>query len=480
MNRLILTGLVLSAVAVFALAEDKPKPEPEAKPDPILKPVTRIEAKALDETSGLERLHDHWWAHNDSGGAAIVYRSKTLDFKDPVAMKVKGASAVDWEEITTWGDDLVVCDFGDNARERDDLKLYRCRWNRETDELERTATWPIEYPDGRHDAEAAFVSGDVLYVISKRRDEDFTGLYAFRDLKDGEQNVGTLVTKLDIDAHQMVTAADVHAASKTVAVLTYTHIFRFKLGALTEPSKPTESVKPDAATLITARQCEAMCADGDDLVFANEQRDVYRVEDYFGNVVPETLLPAPVTVKLPTIKEAPEVSTTGEAWTESASTLPMRDFADDEHLRWARTDTHLLVAGKVKYAGAFSATRARGVRLGSSVVMMFSDSKRHYIDKGDLHIVFGRDENEMGAWSIDLSEDSPTMKRLDDVKIQGSVDKGVFTFDARVPIESLPSKAASGTRVNVWCRNLHADNQPLLVEGEVYSIFRPYTWATIK
>jgi hypothetical protein len=69
---------------------------------------------------------------------------------------------------------LYIADFGDNARRRDDLTLYRVKEPDLSKGVKDGVTqaaeaFPFEYPDGRHDAEALLVDpkSGRPYVVTK-------------------------------------------------------------------------------------------------------------------------------------------------------------------------------------------------------------------------------------------------------------------------------------------------------------------------
>lgn len=259
-----------------ATARDVPAADSVTEGGPgewTLSPVARIEYPAINECSGIVWLGGAFWANNDSGDGPVLYRSAALDFAQAESLPVPGAKAVDWEDITALGGDILACDIGDNGRKRDDLTLYRVRYHGGAFPLELVAVYPIRYPDQRHDAEAAAVIDGVLHIVSKQRGESKTGVYRFDTLLDekalppGEENIGRLVATLDLLDGEQVTGADYDSLTGTVALLTYQRILRYP--------KERFSGRPAASVGIWAGQCEGVCFQGDRLVVTNEQRDVY-------------------------------------------------------------------------------------------------------------------------------------------------------------------------------------------------------------
>ena len=144
--------------------------------------VGTVTEPAVVELSGLVASRTHagvLWAHNDSGGAPVVYALSATG-EALGAYPVDGAEAVDWEDIgigpgpETGHSYLYLADIGDNGSTREHVTVYRAA---EPDAAPDGTGGPlplvdaltIRYPDGPADAEALFVDpldGD-LYVITK-------------------------------------------------------------------------------------------------------------------------------------------------------------------------------------------------------------------------------------------------------------------------------------------------------------------------
>lgn len=135
----------------------------------------------LNELSGIveSRRHpDHFYTHNDSGGAASVYlieRNGELRAE----FRLQGARNIDWEDISLAPaaggvQDVCVADVGDNQRKRGEVTLYRFA-EPALPEARGSAvdvtpqSYRLRYSDGPHNAEAFMVhprSGDG-YVLTK-------------------------------------------------------------------------------------------------------------------------------------------------------------------------------------------------------------------------------------------------------------------------------------------------------------------------
>lgn len=213
----------------------------------LLTPAFRILPLEISEASGLVFLGGNYFVHNDSGDRARVFRATRLDFADFEELPAPGAQAIDWEEITTYRGDLLVCDTGNNRGTRHDVMLYRFAYvdgdskdgtpatraplqdsARGSGRLELRARYPVRYADGPHDVEAAFAIQDHLYLVTKDRGEG-TWVLRFDELRDesalpaGAANVPVPVAMLDLDGEQ-VTAATYDERHEVVIVLAYSGI----------------------------------------------------------------------------------------------------------------------------------------------------------------------------------------------------------------------------------------------------------------
>lgn len=128
----------------------------------------------LPEASSLalsRRTPGTLWAINDSGVPRLF--RLTTEGRVISTVTVAGAEVRDWEDVSVGpcpdGSCVYLADIGDNRRSRDHVVFYRFP---EPDGSDRTSapaeTYNAVYPDGAHDAEAAFVtSAGVLFVVTK-------------------------------------------------------------------------------------------------------------------------------------------------------------------------------------------------------------------------------------------------------------------------------------------------------------------------
>ncbi|MBI4852441.1 MAG: hypothetical protein HY819_11660 [Acidobacteria bacterium] len=147
-----------------------------------------LEDKDINESSGVvaSRLNPGvYWTHNDSGDGPFIYAFDLAGKKKGV-WKVKGAQALDWEDIAIGPGPkpgksyLYTGDIGDNLRLRAELTIYQFLEPKVSQEdanvlksnaksTKKANIIRLKYPDGVYDAEALLIhpkSGD-LYIITK-------------------------------------------------------------------------------------------------------------------------------------------------------------------------------------------------------------------------------------------------------------------------------------------------------------------------
>lgn len=128
----------------------------------------------LRESSGVAASRAHpgvFWTHNDSGDPllyAVDASGRTVG-----RVRVTGAQVDDWEDVSRapcpgGGDCLYVADVGDNDAARPSVTVWRLSEPAPGDAESAPATaLRLRYPDGAHDAEAIFVAGGALHVVTK-------------------------------------------------------------------------------------------------------------------------------------------------------------------------------------------------------------------------------------------------------------------------------------------------------------------------
>ena len=165
-----MTGGLLGALLLVAWAL---RPDDSAGPCVVANgPVMLPE---IPEASGLSIGHRDpalLWSHNDSGNAAVLF---ALDSAGTVRGRVRvPIRARDWEDVSAArcpsGDCLYLADIGDNRLARRRIQIYRVpEPGLEDEETAPPEVFNATYADGPHNAEAMFVIGGDLFIVTRDR-----------------------------------------------------------------------------------------------------------------------------------------------------------------------------------------------------------------------------------------------------------------------------------------------------------------------
>ena len=286
--RLWICSLLLTLVAQLAVAQiplvEYSVPDRAAK---VLQRHCTIVPEPIAECSGMVqsmRYPGCYWVHNDSGDQPRIFLIDSMGrMALPEAKKeginITNTSSIDWEEIGYIGKDLIIGDFGNNRNVRKDLTMYRIVEPEGSVPAVSICKYDFVYPDQdfdlggkkNYDCEAMFAVDSQLYLITKHRSDSYCTLYRFGQLVCDSMHIPTPYLRANL--LNMVTAADYHTDSKSLAVLTYTGVWLFRnfLGDL--------FFNGEAKWLpISARQCEAICfKNANTLFISNEQRDIFEI-----------------------------------------------------------------------------------------------------------------------------------------------------------------------------------------------------------
>ena len=251
---------------------------------PDWRPCAQL-GKELKECSGIvasRRYPGVLWAHNDSGDEPRLF---AVDRSGRILREVhlQGARNVDWEDLTI--DDagrLYIGDFGNNKNERHDLLVYVLQEPDPRAPGPDVLAVPVlhqlpfsfpeqhAFPDPEHldfDCEAMYWDRGHLYVLTKHRSDTRTVLYRLPAA--GEPPAARALGSAEIGSP--VTSAALSPDGRRLVVLSYQYIHVFDRPEGTENFLSA----PSHRLVIEGRQCEGICFLGDEVLFANEQREIY-------------------------------------------------------------------------------------------------------------------------------------------------------------------------------------------------------------
>lgn len=196
--------------------------------------VGHVISRQLVEISGIARSQhdpDLVWVHNDSGDLPRVFALRS-DGSLQAEMRVQGAFALDWEDVTSapgpegQGGVLFIADTGNNLRVRKELMVYRIPEPKLKPggttavlESEVATRFPFKFSDGSFDCEglAAAPDGKALYVFTKQGRR--TGVYRLPVSKEpsGAISLDRLAT---LEQTPGVTSADLARDGNSLVVST--------------------------------------------------------------------------------------------------------------------------------------------------------------------------------------------------------------------------------------------------------------------
>ena len=159
-------------------------------PDNTLSTIIKFKLEnSIKESSGLIKLDNQLWTHNDSGDGAKLYQIDENSGSILKTVTIKNAVNKDWEDITYDDTHVYIGDFGNNRGNRKDLKIYKIsRDDLKTQNDINAEVINFSYNDqhdfsrksdknNNYDCEAMIVKNDKLYLFSKNWGDQQTRLY---------------------------------------------------------------------------------------------------------------------------------------------------------------------------------------------------------------------------------------------------------------------------------------------------------------
>ena len=167
--------------------------------------------KQVEETSGLIFYNGKLITHNDSGNAPQLFELDTVNLSIIRTVTVTNVKNVDWEDIAQDDKYIYIGDFGNYRGGRKDLAIYRVSKSAyDTSNKVVADRISFSYEDQTKfdnkarsdwDAEALFVFGEKLVVLTKQWEGNGTRAYTFNKIPGtykakniGEYNIQGLIT----------------------------------------------------------------------------------------------------------------------------------------------------------------------------------------------------------------------------------------------------------------------------------------------
>jgi hypothetical protein len=200
-----------------------------------LKKLFYLDSK-LGEISGIVRIGDRYFGHNDSGAKPIVYEINIKTGKVLREVFILNAINIDWEDIAVDSNYIYVGDIGGNNHNRESIVIYKVKIEdllahesvySEVITLKKNKSHPKDF-------EAMFVKDDNLYLLSKDI-KDYICKTFLVELKNPPLELGSAIeeTKLSV----AITGADYNHKTDEAILLGYSkfdrsNILNFKINIL--------------------------------------------------------------------------------------------------------------------------------------------------------------------------------------------------------------------------------------------------------
>jgi len=177
---------------------------------------------SIREISGVVSSHRYartLWIEQDGGNPERVDAIRP-DGSARASIPVRNARNHDWEDIAYWDHRIWIGDIGSNAATDGSVDVYYFKEPKLSARSVTAKVVTLRYPDGGHNAEAMFVTGGNLYIVSKEKNLDTGTVYRadVSPLRDGATRRMQKVTTVRIGN---ISAADV--GDRGIVIRNYRH-----------------------------------------------------------------------------------------------------------------------------------------------------------------------------------------------------------------------------------------------------------------
>ncbi len=190
----------------------------------------------LSENSGLIESGGLTWFMNDGGNAPALYGYNYASDTIERTVIVRNAVNTDWEDITQNGQKIFIGDFGNNAGDRTDLRVYIINKDEllaDTDTVTLYGIITFSYEDQTDftpaventpfDCEALIATEDSVYLFTKDWQDQHTRIYVLSN------EPGTQIArfKQQWNVSGLITAAAWSSETQQLYLLGYTPLYPF-------------------------------------------------------------------------------------------------------------------------------------------------------------------------------------------------------------------------------------------------------------
>ncbi len=136
------------------------------------------------------------------------------------SIRVTNARNRDWEDIGFWDGKIWIGDIGNNSRRAGVFQIYWFKEPRLSASSVRAKMMTLRYPDGGHNAEAMFVTGGNLFIVSKEKNLE-TGTVYKVDVSPVRNGASRTMRRIDTVPIGNISAADV--GPRGILIRNYRH-----------------------------------------------------------------------------------------------------------------------------------------------------------------------------------------------------------------------------------------------------------------
>lgn len=194
-----------------------------------------LDDPSIDESSGIapSLLHPgEFWTHNDDGARIEAWRFDSTGHC--VKFTLPSGSNRDIEEVATARLNgitrIFLADIGDNLKQHLSVRIYAFE-EPESGNPANYTTYTLNYPDGKHNAEAFWVDGrGSFWIVTK--DATTAGVYRCASPKVGTnmmKRLGDVKINSGIGAGRLVTGGAISADQKHVVLRTYLGAWEYRM-----------------------------------------------------------------------------------------------------------------------------------------------------------------------------------------------------------------------------------------------------------
>lgn len=192
----------------------------------------------IKETSGLIKVDNRLWTFNDSGGEAKLYQVDEANGHIIKTIQILNATNKDWEDIAYDEKYIYIGDIGNNAGNRQDLKIYKIpRIALKTQQQVKAEIIYFKYSDQRsfktqihknnYDCEAMIAHNGKIYLFSKNWTNKKTRLYVLSN-KAGK-HIAKYISTFNVQG--FVTGATINKKTNMFLLTTYSSLLSVNVWA---------------------------------------------------------------------------------------------------------------------------------------------------------------------------------------------------------------------------------------------------------